>query len=621
MGWYFRRGNQAFGPIGEEELRMLIRRGTIDKRTLLQAEGSSEWAPAETLLPNVFDTPPPSDGASTPVKYEEVFPGDYEGAESVDFSSGGFGELDAFVDEMTEDVDMSFSSNAEGTNQKDAPAGHTSRAPKRPAPVRPKPAKPVKEEDSKAVCFGCGRLLKKVDLYPYEGALICSECRKRLEKRAEIPPQPEPQGGLIETHLAEWTTETALTILALALLIGFLKKDASWMLAAAPLAPAVTVLVMCVCGGLDYAFGRRMLAVTVFLWLAALLLYLPSNVMPLVVLLAGRGLYIWALGFHDIKKKGVFVASGILLLVSLLAGVLVIGKPPTSSLILILILVAADIAAAAMAWGAWQGGAALSVAGFATLLYVWDAAAVHFILRPDGLATPAFLTIGMVVLSALAVLSVDKETGRPKEARRWPLRRETLPLTKTDGVIVSLAVIAIGVFATLVFLWKGPAERLFFAHGLLLAVLVLMGTSGRLPHPNHVKWLLLAWALAILAVRIIPLGKGALYDYTLINMSKTYPVFHVGQIVQVLGGVALAYFACFHIERMLVESVRQWQKALMVFLAAFGVFALREVVELPLALAYPRLVAQGAYAAVFDLLFVGAGLVLGVATILFQERE
>ncbi|MEA3365082.1 MAG: hypothetical protein U9Q79_05525, partial [Candidatus Hydrogenedentes bacterium] len=59
----------------DEELRMLVRRGTIDKRTPLQAEGHSDWAPAEQLLPNVFDTPPPAEGASTPVKYEEVFPG------------------------------------------------------------------------------------------------------------------------------------------------------------------------------------------------------------------------------------------------------------------------------------------------------------------------------------------------------------------------------------------------------------------------------------------------------------------------------------------------------------------------------------------------------------------
>ncbi|MEA3365081.1 MAG: hypothetical protein U9Q79_05520 [Candidatus Hydrogenedentes bacterium] len=522
---------------------------------------------------------------------------------------------------MTENVDMTFSSDGEGAKTGKAPSKKAPSTPARPAPVRPKPAEPVREEDSKAVCFGCGRLLKKAELWLYEGALVCSDCRRRLEERAKIQPEPEPERGFIETHLAEWLFEGAVTLLALALFVGFLKKDASWMLAAAPVAPAVSVLAMCVCGGLDYAFGRRMLAVTVLLWLGAVLLYLPSSVMPLVVLLAGRGLYIWALGVHDIKKKGLFLAFGILLVVTLLGGVLVVGKTPTTALILLLVLVAADIAAAAMSWGAWQGGAAFAVAAFGTLLYAWDLAAVYYTLRPTGLAAPTSLTVGMALLSALAVLSVDKETRRPKEAGRWPLRRETLPLTKTDGVIVSLAAIGIGVFTTLVFLWKGSHKPLFFAHGLLLAVLVLMGTSGRRPHPNHVKWLLLAWGLAILAVRIIPLGKGVLYDYTLINMSKTYPVFHVGQLVQVLGGVALAYFARFHLERVLMDSVGHWYKFLLIFLLGFGVFALRESIELPLAAAYPRLLSQSAYAAVFDLVFVGAGLALGVAAIRFQEKE
>ena len=622
MGWYFRRGNQAFGPIGDEELRMLVRRGAIDKRTLLQAEGNSDWTPAETLIPNVFDTPPPAEGASTPVRYEEVFPGDYENAESVSISSGGFGELDAFVDEMTENVDMNFSSDGEDAKQKQGPSRGAPSPAQRSTPVqRETPPEPVRQEDSKAVCFGCGRLVKKVDLAPYEGALLCSECRQRLAERAKVQPVPEPRRGFIETRLAEWTAEAAVTILALALFVGFLKKDTSWMLAAAPMAPAVTLLAMCVCGALDYAFGRRMIAVTVFLWLGALLLYLPSSVMPLVVLLAGRGFYIWALGCHDIKKKALFSAFAIFLVVSLLGGALVIGKAPTSSLILIFVLIATDIAAGAMSWGAWRAGTAFPVAAFGTLLYLWDAAAVYFLLRPGGLAAPAILTLGMIGLSVLALLSVDREIGRPKEAGCWPLRRDTLPLTRTDAVIVVLAGLAVAAFALLVLLRKGPGEPLFFGHCILLALLVLMGTAKRLPHPNHVKWLLLTWALAILAVRMIPLGKGVLYDYTLIKLSKTYPVLQVAQLVQLLGGVALAYFARFHIGRLLAGTTRLWVKCLLVFLAALGVFALREVLEFPLAVAYPRLVSQGAYTAVFDLLFASVGLAIGVAAILFQERE
>jgi hypothetical protein len=104
-------------------------------------------------------------------------------------------------------------------------------------------------------------------------------------------------------------------------------------------------------------------------------------------------------------------------------------------------------------------------------------------------------------------------------------------------------------------------------------------------------------------------------------LSKTYPVLQVAQLVQLLGGVALAYFARFHIGRLLAGTTRLWVKCLLVFLAALGVFALREVLEFPLAVAYPRLVSQGAYTAVFDLLFASVGLAIGVAAILFQERE
>ncbi|HQE81975.1 MAG TPA: DUF4339 domain-containing protein [Candidatus Hydrogenedentes bacterium] len=615
MGWYFRRGTQAFGPVGDEELRMLVRRGTIDKRTLLQAEGGSEWRPAETLVPTVFETPPPADGASAPVRYEEVFPGSRESAESVSFSSGGFSELDAFVDEISGRSDVDFSSDAGAIQRQQA----TTPPPPR-TPVRPQPQEPVQKEDSKAVCFGCGRLLRRTQLSAYHGALICGECLQRQEERAKVQPEPPPEPGFFEAHLAEWLCEGAVTIIGLALFLGFMKGKGVWMLAAAPMAPAAGVLAACICGGLDYDFGRRMVLVTVFLWLGALFLYLPASVTALVMLLAGRGAFIWALGFHDIKKKGLFLGLALFLTVSVLAGVLLVRKVPTSSLVLVLALAAADVAAGAMSWGAWQAGASLAVAGFGSLLYVWDAAAIYYIQRPQGIVAPAFLTVGLVALSVLAVLGIDKETGRPKQEGRGPLRREPLPLTATDAVIAALAGIAVAAFALLV-LRKGPGEPLFYVHCVLLAALVLIGTEGRLPHPNHVKWLMLAWGLAILVARIVPFEKAPLYAHTLVKLSKTYPVLNVGQLVQLAGGVALACFVGFHMERALRDSVRPWHKYLMVFLVALGIFALREVVEMPLAASYPKLVSHTAYAAVFDLVFAGAGLILGIIAIRFQERE
>lgn len=630
MAWFFRRGNQAFGPIGDEELRMLVRRGAIDKRTLLQHEGTSEWHPAEALIPQVFETPPPTDGPSTPVKYEEVFPGERDGAESVSFSSGGFGELDAFVDEMTENVDLSFSSDGDAAKRGFATPAHATPAtgqpvparstPVRQTPVQPVQREPVREEESKAVCFGCGRLLRKVELSAHEGSLICAECRQRLAERAAQPPAPEPEPGFVEARLTEWICEGMATVIGLGLFIGIMKGKPQWVLAAAPVAPAAAILAGFLCGGLDHSFGRRMTAVIVLLWLGTVMLYLPQSVMAPVALLAGRGVFIWALSAHDIRKKGLLSGFAALLVVSVLGGILLVGRAPTPYLILFLVLIALDIVAGAMAWGARQGGAAFAVAAFASLLYLWDAAAAVHLLRHQGIWVPVALTVGMAILSALAVLSIDQETGRPKGSGRWPLRREALPLTAADGAVFSLALIAVAAFAVLV-LVKGPAEGLFYVHCVLLVALILVGATARLAYPRHVHWLLLAWGLAILTARLIPVGKGALYAYTPIALSKAYPVFHIGQAVQVLGGVALVYFVRFHMDRVLVDSVRQWYRYLTILFAALGVFALREIAELPMSVSYPKLLAQGAYASVFDLIFAGAGLTLGLVVIMVQERK
>jgi hypothetical protein len=125
----------------------------------------------------------------------------------------------------------------------------------------------------------------------------------------------------------------------------------------------------------------------------------------------------------------------------------------------------------------------------------------------------------------------------------------------------------------------------------------------------------------MLVSRVVLLGGKPLHAYTLVNVSKTYPVLHVGQLVDLLGGVVLAYFARFHLNRVLVDSVRHWQRYLMLFLAALGLFALREILELPMAVSYPNLTTQSAYMAVFDLVFAGAGLLIGLTLIRFQERE
>ncbi len=636
MAWYFRRGNQAFGPVGDEELRLLIRRGAVNKRTPLQQEGSSEWQPAETLLPRVFDTPPSADGPSTPVRYEEVFPGDRDGAESVNFSSGGFGEFDAFLSEMGENVDLSFSSDGDSK-----PSGFSTPAPQRPAaaqptaarhpatpvrptptrptPVRPQPDEPVREEESKAVCFGCGQLLRTVEMTAHRGALICSACRQRLAEHKASPPAPAPEPGFVEARLTEWFVEGLATLLGLALFLGFLKGNARWMLGAAPLAPAGAVLAACLCGGLDHSHGRRMVAVVAFLWAGALMLYLPQSMMAPVVLVAGRGVFIWALLVHDIRKTAFLSALAVMVLASVLGGVLVVGKIATPHLVLSLVLIAADILAVALAWGAWQGGATLALAAFGSLLYLWDAVAVVNLFQ-KGIWVPALLTTGLAGLCVLAVLSIDQETGRPEGAGRWPLRRAPLSLSGSDSLALSLTIIAVLAFAAVV-LVKGPPESLVYAHCILLAALILAGTNVRLTHPNHVKWLLFAWGLAILTARIVPVGKDSLYAFTPLALSKTYPVLHIGQLVQVLAGLALACFARFHLDRVLLDSVRQWHRLLLIFLAGLGAFALREALELPLAAAYPKLLARSGYGGVFDLIFAGSGLLLGLVIIQSRERD
>ncbi len=632
MGWYFRRGSQAFGPVGAEELRILVRRGSVDKRTLVQREGSSEWQPAESALPGFFDTPPPAEGPATPIRYEEVFPeGAGDGAEEVNFSSGGFGDLDAFVDEMGENVDLSFSSGGDekgeqqgGTSSYSTPAHATptrdATPTQRGTPSPQGPRTPVREEDSKAVCFGCGRLLRKVELAQVEGASLCAECQQRLAQRAAKPSAPAPEPGFVETHLTEWICEAGVTLIALALFLGFLKGQGGWMLAAAPLALAIGALAACLCGGLEHSFGRRMIGVLVLLWLGALAVCLPPSILTLVVLLAGRAGFIWALGYHDIKKKAVLNALGVFLVVSVLGGVLVLRGAPLPWLIMILVLFAVTIAGSVMAWGAWQGGAGLALAGFGTLLYVWDALAAYSLLNPGNLWVSAAQTVVLTGLAALAVITIDRETGRPEGGGRWPLRREPLPLGVTDAVIALLAVVGVAVFAVFV-LRRDHIEALVYGHTVLLVVLLMLGTNSRLTHPRHVKWLLLAWGLVLLATRGISVGNGPLHTYTLIELSTTYPVLATWQLVHLLGAVAVVFLARFCVERILAESVVQWQKFLMIFLGVLGVFGLREALAVPIAAGYPDVLHHGAYTASFGLIFAVAGVLLGLGIVAFQERK
>jgi hypothetical protein len=328
----------------------------------------------------------------------------------------------------------------------------------------------------------------------------------------------------------------------------------------------------------------------------------------------------WTLTHADIKKRTLLSSVGPLVLAGAAAGFLVFGRISTPYVVLIFVLLAADIVAAALAWGAWGGGTTIACAAFATGLFVWDGAAVAHLLWPKGLIPPALLTVGLPGLAALAVVMVDAETGRPEGAGRWPLRREPLPLAGPDALIAALAVVDCAGFGVLAAV-KGPPHSLVFVHCVFLATAALAVANVRAAYRNHVKWLLLFWGVVVLAFRTIPVGKGPLYAYTLVNLSKRYPVLHAGQLAQIVAAVALAWFARFHLERLLAEQARPWQKLLIAFLAAFGVFALREAVEMPLAASYPRLLAQGAYMAVFDLIFAGCGLLAATAIMAFQEKE
>lgn len=109
---------------------------------------------------------------------------------------------------------------------------------------------------------------------------------------------------------------------------------------------------------------------------------------------------------------------------------------------------------------------------------------------------------------------------------------------------------------------------------------VFVFTRDKVYFPNYVLWLLTLWALLHMAGGSININGVLLYNFILIPLSKTIPIFRYDQLVHIIGFGTATLVMYYILMPLLRPDINGWWSlSIIVVSAGLGVGAFNETVE------------------------------------------
>ncbi len=191
MAWYYKDGNQEFGPVGKAELQQLIKTRKVNAKTLVRSVESDRWRPlAELVRGNAQAKQSPAPPPPPPV---------HEGPDAAEYTeeasaSASRAESPAAGFQADEGDDTPRGVN--GTRETETPPT--------------------------TVCSQCGRSFPRDQVVTYEDQVICAACKplfvQKLREGASLPTVLE-YGGFWIRFVAKFIDNIIMGIVQWAIMI------------------------------------------------------------------------------------------------------------------------------------------------------------------------------------------------------------------------------------------------------------------------------------------------------------------------------------------------------------------------------------------------------------------
>lgn len=192
------------------------------------------------------------------------------------------------------------------------------------------------------------------------------------------------------------------------------------------------------------------------------------------------------------------------------------------------------------------------------------------------------------------------------------LKKEQLPLLIT-------LLVAVLVYTAL-FVSRQNYEFLIYVGVIVFFLILILSTLKRTQFSNFVLWGLIIWSILHMSGGGLMIGEGRLYEFMLIPLSDSYPIFRYDQFVHIFG-FAVATLVSYELIRPLLKpGLRRWTAlSIVLVMAGLGFGALNEIVEFLATVITPETGVGGYVNTSLDLVSNLIGAIIGLGVIRWRS--
>jgi len=188
-------------------------------------------------------------------------------------------------------------------------------------------------------------------------------------------------------------------------------------------------------------------------------------------------------------------------------------------------------------------------------------------------------------------------------------------------LIFSLIYLIIFLF---VFIKRANYEFVMYVGVIVFFFILILLTNKKINYPNLVLWGLSIWGLLHMLGGGLLFKEGSmrLYEWIIISLSSTYPVFRYDQFVHIFGFGVAALTVYVLLKPLLKENLENWTVvSIVVILGGLGIGALNEIVEFTVTVFVPETGVGGFINTSLDLVADFIGAILAMIYIRIRKGE
>lgn len=193
-------------------------------------------------------------------------------------------------------------------------------------------------------------------------------------------------------------------------------------------------------------------------------------------------------------------------------------------------------------------------------------------------------------------------------------------LAKKHYPILATNLIALGAFGGY-FLLRQNYEFMLYIAVIVLILLVILFTNGKVGFSNLVLWGLTVWGILHMAGGSIMIGDHVLYKQILFLFSENYQILKYDQFVHFFG-FGIATLVMFELIQPLLSNRAGWVRlSIVIIMAGLGVGALNEILEFIATVITPETGVGGYINTSLDLISNLLGAIAAMILIYFRKTK